>query len=257
MIRAPFADRDLADGHLIDIRDVTKDYLTDAGPFRALKSVSLQVDRGEFIAVVGRSGSGKSTLMNMITGIDRPTSGSLVIGGTNLPVLSESRVAQWRGRTVGVIFQFFQLLPTLTVVENVMLPMDFAGLWTAKERQERAMHLLELVELADQANKLPSSTSGGQQQRAAIARSLANDPPLIVADEPTGNLDSTTAEDVFTLFQTLVDEGRTIVMVTHDPDLAVRTRRTVHMVDGEIHDGTLEAAPASAEPQPEPEPSAA
>ena len=257
MIRAPFADRDLADGHLIDIRDVTKDYLTDAGPFRALKSVSLQVDRGEFIAVVGRSGSGKSTLMNMITGIDRPTSGSLVIGGTNLPGLSESRVAQWRGRTVGVIFQFFQLLPTLTVVENVMLPMDFAGLWTAKERQERAMHLLELVELADQANKLPSSTSGGQQQRAAIARSLANDPPLIVADEPTGNLDSTTAEDVFTLFQTLVDEGRTIVMVTHDPDLAVRTRRTVHMVDGEIHDGTLEAAPASAEPQPEPEPSAA
>ena len=257
MIRAPFADRDLADGHLIDIRDVTKDYLTDAGPFRALKSVSLQVDRGEFIAVVGRSGSGKSTLMNMITGIDRPTSGSLVIGGTNLPGLSESRVAQWRGRTVGVIFQFFQLLPTLTVVENVMLPMDFAGLWTAKERQERAMHLLELVELADQANKLPSSTSGGQQQRAAIARSLANDPPLIVADEPTGNLDSTTAEDVFTLFQTLVDEGRTIVMVTHDPDLAVRTRRTVHMVDGEIHDGTLEAAPATAVPQPEPEPSAA
>jgi putative ABC transport system ATP-binding protein len=257
VIRAPFADRDLADGHLIDIRDVTKDYLTDAGPFRALKSVSLQVDRGEFIAVVGRSGSGKSTLMNMITGIDRPTSGSLVIGGTNLPGLSESRVAQWRGRTVGVIFQFFQLLPTLTVVENVMLPMDFAGLWTAKERQERAMHLLELVELADQANKLPSSTSGGQQQRAAIARSLANDPPLIVADEPTGNLDSTTAEDVFTLFQTLVDEGRTIVMVTHDPDLAVRTRRTVHMVDGEIHDGTLEAASAAAAPQPEPEPSAA
>ena len=257
MIRAPFADRDLADGHLIDIRDVTKDYLTDAGPFRALKSVSLQVDRGEFIAVVGRSGSGKSTLMNMITGIDRPTSGSLVIGGTNLPGLSESRVAQWRGRTVGVIFQFFQLLPTLTVVENVMLPMDFAGLWTAKERQERAMHLLELVELADQANKLPSSTSGGQQQRAAIARSLANDPPLIVADEPTGNLDSTTAEDVFTLFQTLVDEGRTIVMVTHDPDLAVRTRRTVHMVDGEIHDGTLEAASTTAAPQPEPAPSAA
>ena len=246
MIRAPFADRDLADGHLIDLRDVTKDYLTDAGPFRALKSVSLQVDRGEFIAVVGRSGSGKSTLMNMVTGIDRPTSGSLVIGGTNLPGLSESKVAQWRGRTVGVIFQFFQLLPTLTVVENVMLPMDFAGLWTPKERQQRAMHLLELVELADQANKLPSSTSGGQQQRAAIARSLANDPPLIVADEPTGNLDSTTAEDVFTLFQTLVDEGRTIVMVTHDPDLAIRTRRTVHMVDGEILDGTLATPEPSA-----------
>jgi len=242
---------------LVSLERVSMAYGRGAAAVHAIEDVSLGIAKGEFIAVVGRSGSGKSTLMNMITGIDRPTSGSLVIGGTNLPVLSESRVAQWRGRTVGVIFQFFQLLPTLTVVENVMLPMDFAGLWTAKERQERAMHLLELVELADQANKLPSSTSGGQQQRAAIARSLANDPPLIVADEPTGNLDSTTAEDVFTLFQTLVDEGRTIVMVTHDPDLAVRTRRTVHMVDGEIHDGTLEAAPASAEPQPEPEPSAA
>jgi putative ABC transport system ATP-binding protein len=148
-------------------------------------------------------------------------------------------MAQWRGRTVGVIFQFFQLLPTLTVVENVMLPMDFAGLWTPSERQERAMHLLELVGLADQARKLPSSTSGGQQQRAAIARSLANDPPIIVADEPTGNLDSTTAEDVFTLFQSLVDGGRTVVMVTHDPDLAARTRRIVHMVDGRILDGTI------------------
>jgi len=239
VIRAPFADRPLADGHLIDLHEVVKDYVTDAGPFRALKSVSVEVDAGEFIAVVGRSGSGKSTLMNMITGIDRPTTGTVVIGGTNLTGLSESRVAQWRGRTVGVIFQFFQLLPTLTVVENVMLPMDFAGLWTPRERQQRAMHLLELVGLADQANKLPASTSGGQQQRAAIARSLANDPPLIVADEPTGNLDSVTAEDVFTLFQRLVDEGRTIVMVTHDPELAARTRRTVHMVDGEILDGTL------------------
>jgi putative ABC transport system ATP-binding protein len=247
VIRAPFADRPLADGHLIELRDVVKDYVTDAGPFRALHSVSLQVDAGEFIAVVGRSGSGKSTLMNMITGIDRPSSGSLVIGGTSLTGLSESRVAQWRGRTVGVIFQFFQLLPTLTVVENVMLPMDFAGLWTPRERCQRAMHLLELVGMADQAPKLPASTSGGQQQRAAIARSLANDPPLIVADEPTGNLDSATAEDVFTLFQSLVDEGRTVVMVTHDPELAARTRRTVHMVDGRILDGTL------TETSPEPE----
>jgi putative ABC transport system ATP-binding protein len=230
--------------HLIDLRDVVKDYVTDAGPFRALKSVSLEVDAGEFIAVVGRSGSGKSTLMNMLTGIDRPTSGRVVVGGTDLTHLSESRMAQWRGRTVGVIFQFFQLLPTLTVVENVMLPMDFAGLWSPRERQERAMHLLELVGLADQATKLPASTSGGQQQRAAIARSLANDPPLVVADEPTGNLDSVTAEDVFALFQRLVDEGRTIVMVTHDPDLAARTRRTVHMVDGEILDGTLVEGPS-------------
>jgi len=245
MIRAPFADRDLAHGHLIDLRDVVKDYVTDAGPFRALKEVSLQVDAGEFIAVVGRSGSGKSTLMNMITGIDRPTSGSLVVGGTNLANLSESRMAQWRGRTCGVIFQFFQLLPTLTVVENVMLPMDFAGLWSTKERYERAMHLLELVGLDDQARKLPASTSGGQQQRAAIARSLANDPPIIVADEPTGNLDEVTAEEVFALFQTLVAEGRTIVMVTHDHELAERTRRTVHMVDGRILDGTLEETPAA------------
>jgi putative ABC transport system ATP-binding protein len=245
VIRAPFADRPLADGHLIDLRDVVKDYVTDAGPFRALAQVSLQVDSGEFIAVVGRSGSGKSTLMNMVTGIDRPTAGSLVVGGTNLAKLSESRMAQWRGRTVGVIFQFFQLLPTLTVAENVMLPMDFAGLWSTKERLERAMHLLELVGLEDQARKLPASTSGGQQQRAAIARSLANDPPIIVADEPTGNLDSVTAEEVFTLFQSLVDGGRTVVMVTHDHDLAARTRRIVHMVDGRILDGTLEEPSAA------------
>src|SRR3954468_22633853 len=170
--RAPFADRALADGHLIDIRDVVKDYVTDAGPFRALKSGSLQVDHGEFIAVVGRSGSGKSTLMNMLTGLDQATSGSLLVGGTDLTRLGESRMAQWRGRTVGVIFQFFQLLPTLTVVENVMLPMDFAGLWTPRDRERRAMDLLDLVGLGDQARKLPASTSGGQQQRAAIARSL-------------------------------------------------------------------------------------
>jgi putative ABC transport system ATP-binding protein len=231
--------------HLIDLRDVVKDYVTDAGPFRALKSVSLQVDRGEFIAVVGRSGSGKSTLMNMLTGIDRPTSGSVVVGGTDLTRLGESRMAQWRGRTVGVIFQFFQLLPTLTVVENVMLPMDFAGLWTARERERRAMALLDLVGLADQAHKLPASTSGGQQQRAAIARSLANDPPIVVADEPTGNLDEVTAEEVFQLFGSLVAGGRTVVMVTHDSELAARTGRTVHMVDGRIADGTLEAPSAA------------
>ena len=246
MIRAPYADRPLADGHLIDLRNVVKDYVTDAGPFRALKDVTLQVDAGEFIAVVGRSGSGKSTLMNMMTGIDRPTAGSLVVGGTNLSRLSESRVAQWRGRTVGVIFQFFQLLPTLTVVENVMLPMDFAGLWTPRERAERAMHLLELVGMVDQARKLPASTSGGQQQRTAIARALANDPPIIVADEPTGNLDEVTAEEVFELFESLVAGGRTIVMVTHDHELSERTRRTVKMVDGRILDGTLESMAAGA-----------
>jgi putative ABC transport system ATP-binding protein len=226
--------------HLIDLRRVVKDYVTDAGPFRALHEVDLQVDRGEFIAVVGRSGSGKSTLMNMMTGIDRATGGTVTVAGQDLARLSEGKVAEWRGRTVGVIFQFFQLLPTLTVVENVMLPMDFLGLWTPRERHRRAMELLERVEMVDQARKLPASTSGGQQQRVAIARALANDPPLLVADEPTGNLDSTTADTVFALFESLVDSGRTVVMVSHDADLAARTRRIVHMVDGRILDGTLD-----------------
>lgn len=226
--------------HLIDLRRVVKDYVTDAGPFRALHEVDLQVDRGEFIAVVGRSGSGKSTLMNMMTGIDRATGGTVTVAGQDLGRLSEGKVAEWRGRTVGVIFQFFQLLPTLTVVENVMLPMDFLGLWTPRERHRRAMELLERVEMVDQARKLPASTSGGQQQRVAIARALANDPPLLVADEPTGNLDSTTADTVFALFESLVDSGRTVVMVSHDADLAARTRRIVHMVDGRILDGRLD-----------------
>ena len=209
-----------ASEHLIDLRAVVKDYVTDAGPFRALDGVDLQVDRGEFIAVVGRSGCGKSTLMNMITGIDRATGGTVTVAGQDLAGLSEGKTAEWRGRTIGVIFQFFQLLPTLTVVENVMLPMDFGGLWTPRERFERAMELLDRVGMADQARKLPSSTSGGQQQRVAIARALANDPPLIVADEPTGNLDSATADVVFAQFESLVDQGRTIVTVTHDAELA-------------------------------------
>jgi putative ABC transport system ATP-binding protein len=239
--------------HLIDLRGVVKDYVTDAGPFRALHAVDLQVDRGEFIAVVGRSGSGKSTLMNMMTGIDRATSGTVTVAGQDLAKLSEGKVAEWRGRTVGVIFQFFQLLPTLTVVENVMLPMDFGGLWTPRERYQRAMGLLERVGMEDQARKLPASTSGGQQQRVAIARALANDPPILVADEPTGNLDSTTADVVFALFGSLVDAGRTVVMVTHDADLAARTRRTVHMVDGRILDGTLDQdGPSATKPVPEP-----
>jgi putative ABC transport system ATP-binding protein len=225
---------------LIDLRGVVKDYVTDAGPFRALHDVDLQVDPGEFIAVVGRSGSGKSTLMNIMTGIDRATAGTVTVAGQDLARLSEGKVAEWRGRTVGVVFQFFQLLPTLTVVENVMLPMDFGGLWTPRERFDRAMGLLERVGMVDQARKLPASTSGGQQQRIAIARALACDPPILVADEPTGNLDSITADVVFALFESVVDAGRTIVMVTHDAELAARTRRTVHMVDGRILDGTLD-----------------
>jgi putative ABC transport system ATP-binding protein len=230
----------VATGHLIDLRAVVKDYITDAGPFRALVDVNLQVDRGEFIGVVGRSGCGKSTLMNMITGIDRATAGVVTVADQDLGGLSEGRIAEWRGRTIGVIFQFFQLLPTLTVVENVMLPMDFVGLWTPRERQDRAMDLLERVGMADQARKLPSSTSGGQQQRVAVARALANDPPLLVADEPTGNLDSATADVVFELFDDFVEQGRTIVTVTHDAELAKRTRRIVHMADGQILDGTLD-----------------
>ncbi len=225
--------------HLIDLRRVVKDYVTDAGSFRALREVDLQVDTGEFIAVVGKSGSGKSTLMNMMTGIDRATAGDVWVGGTHLNHLSEGATAVWRGRTVGVIFQFFQLLPTLTVVENVMLPMDFGGLWTPREREERAMALLEQVEMVDQARKLPSATSGGQQQRVAIARALANDPPILVADEPTGNLDSATAEAVIRLFDELVAAGKTIVMVTHDREIASHAQRTVHMVDGNLLDGTL------------------
>jgi putative ABC transport system ATP-binding protein len=225
--------------HLIDLRSVVKDYVTDAGPFRALRAVDLQVDSGEFLAVVGKSGSGKSTLMNMMTGIDRATAGDVWVGGTHLNHLSEGQTAVWRGRTVGVIFQFFQLLPTLTVVENVMLPMDFGGLWTPREREERAMALLEQVEMVDQARKLPSATSGGQQQRVAIARALANDPPILVADEPTGNLDSATAEAVIRLFDELVVAGKTIVMVTHDREIASHALRTVHMVDGNLADGTL------------------
>jgi putative ABC transport system ATP-binding protein len=231
--------------HLIDLRGVVKDYVTPAGSFRALRGIDLQVDAGEFIAVVGKSGSGKSTLMNMMTGIDRASAGDVWVGGTHLNHLSEGRTAEWRGRTVGVIFQFFQLLPTLTVAENVMLPMDFGGLWTPGEREARAMALLQQVEMADQARKLPSATSGGQQQRVAIARALANDPPILVADEPTGNLDSATAEAVIRLFDALVAGGKTIVMVTHDREIASHARRTIHMADGGLLDGTLPEAEMS------------
>lgn len=233
----------MRDSHLIDIRNVTKTYLSEAGPFPALIDVDLTVDEHEFVAVVGKSGSGKSTLVNMITGIDHPTAGDVVVDGTSVHSLSEGRMAQWRGRTLGVVFQFFQLLPTLTVIENVMLPMDFCGMYAPRERVERAMMLLEQMELADHAHKLPSSVSGGQQQRAAIARALANDPPILVADEPTGNLDSKTAESVFDLFLELVAGGKTILMVSHDRDLASRVSRTITLVDGEIaHDLEGEAA---------------
>jgi len=224
--------------HLIELDNVVKEYDTAAGKFTALRGISLKVDTHEFVAVIGKSGSGKSTLINMITGIDRPTSGQVFVGDTAVHKLSEGQMAVWRGKHVGVIFQFFQLLPTLTLVENVMLPMDFCNMYASRERHQRAMQLLDHVGMADQAGKLPSAVSGGQQQRVAIARALANDPPIIVADEPTGNLDSKTANQVFDLFTQLVEEGKTILMVTHDQDLARRVTRSVIVADGEIKTDT-------------------
>ncbi len=219
---------------LIDLRNVTKVYETPAGPFYALRGISLQVDTHEFVAVIGKSGSGKSTLINMVTGIDRPTCGEVYVGDTAVHQLGEGEMAIWRGKHIGVVFQFFQLLPTLTLLENVLLPMDFCNTYDRRMRRERAMYLLEHVGMAQHAHKLPSEVSGGQQQRVAIARALANDPPVIAADEPTGNLDSNTAGAVFDLFHRLVDEGKTILMVTHDQDLARRATRAVVVADGEI-----------------------
>lgn len=220
---------------LIDMVQVRKAYRTPAGDFCALKGIDLEVQQGEFVGVVGKSGAGKSTLVNMVTGIDKPTSGHVRVGPHAVHEMGEDQVARWRGRNVGVIFQSFQLLPMLTVAQNVMLPMDFAGLYTSpKERRERALYLLEQVEIAEQADKLPSAVSGGQRQRVAIARALANDPMFLAADEPTGNLDSKTSDAVFRVFEKLVGEGKTILMVTHDRDLASRVTRTVHLADGEI-----------------------
>lgn len=219
---------------LVDIRDVVKDYEGPQGPIHALKRVNLRVGAGEFVGIRGPSGSGKSTLLNMITGVDRPTAGQVLVNGQDLTELNEDRLARWRGDTVGVVFQFFQLLPTLTVLENVILPMDFARRGRPKERLERAQMLLEQVGLADQAQKFPNTLSGGQQQRAAIARALANDPPLLVGDEPTGNLDSKTAHGVVDTFEELVARGKTFLMVTHSNSLAARIPRVIEVLDGEL-----------------------
>jgi putative ABC transport system ATP-binding protein len=235
-------------GSLIAVDNVVKVYDTGEVPFTALRGVNLHVKTGEFVGLIGKSGSGKTTLINMITGIDRPTSGEVLVNGTPVHALNENQLAVWRGKTVGVVFQFFQLLPTLTVIENVMLPMDFCNVYTPGERPMRAMALLEEVEMADQAYKLPSALSGGQQQRVAIARALANDPAILAADEPTGNLDSKTADAVFGLFEKLVDEGKTIVMVTHDSDMAGRVRRALHVHDGEIVEEVMNRARSEALP---------
>jgi putative ABC transport system ATP-binding protein len=225
-----------AAGAMIDLRAITKVYETDAGPFLALKGIELQVYPGEFVAVVGKSGSGKSTLINMFTGIDHPTEGEVIVAGTQISQLDEGQMAEWRGRHLGIVFQFFQLLPTLNLIENVMLPMDLCHMFDEAERPERAMHLLEQMGLADDATKFPAAVSGGHQQRAAIARALANDPPILVADEPTGNLDSRTAESVFRLFESLVAGGKTILMVTHDGELAARVPRALTLADGQFVD---------------------
>ena len=219
---------------IIELRNVVKNYKTAVGDFPALKSVDLHIEAGEFVSVIGKSGSGKSTLLNMITGIDRPTDGEVFVNQTAVHEMNENRMARWRGKNLGIVFQFFQLLPTISIVENVMLPMDFCRTYPMRERETRAMQLLEMVELADHAYKLPTALSGGQQQRVAIARALANDPPIIIADEPTGNLDSKTADSVFQLFKDLVAQGKTIIVVTHDSGLAKRTQRTALIADGEI-----------------------
>ena len=227
-------------GGIIDLRNIVKVYETAAGPFVALKGIDLTVQAGEFVAVVGKSGSGKSTLINMFTGIDHPTEGEVIVANTPIRRLDEGEMAEWRGRHMGIIFQFFQMLPSLSLMQNIVLPMEFAGKYSPKERRARAMSLLALVGLAEQANKLPGMVSGGQQQRAAIARALANDPPLVVADEPTGNLDAKTAGEVFDLFYRLVDSGKTMLMVTHDRELAARIPRTIEVVNGQIHPETLQ-----------------
>lgn len=222
-------------GYLIDLRQVIKTFQSAAGSFTALQGIDFQVKSGEFVAVIGKSGSGKSTLLNMIAGIDRPTSGEVIINGSSIHLLSEGQVAAWRGRNLGLVFQFFQLIPTLTVIENVMLPMDFCNMYSDGERGQRANYLLGLVGIAEQADKLPSALSGGEQQRVAIARALANDPPLIVADEPTGNLDSKTAAIIFGLFQNLVKQGKTVLMVTHDKELARAVPLKIQIADGRIN----------------------
>lgn len=220
--------------YIVQIKDVIKSFKVGDGEVTILKGISFDVKNGEFVSIVGPSGNGKSTLLNMITGIDRPSDGDVIVTGRNLNKMSENQLAAWRGENVGIIFQFFQMLPALSLLQNVILPMDFANKYHAKERRERAMALLERVGLADQADKLPSMVSGGQQQRAAIARALANDPPMLVGDEPTGNLDSRTAQDVFDLFSELVEAGKSMLMVTHDKELAKRVPRVVEITNGKI-----------------------
>ncbi len=219
---------------LIDLKNVSKYYPVASGSFQALKNINLSIKRSQLVAITGKSGSGKSTLLNIISGIDKPSEGSIRIDDVQIDQLSESELASWRGKNIGIVFQFFQLIPTLTIMENVMLPMDFCNTYPKKERPERAMSLLEQVSIAEQADKLPSALSGGQQQRVAIARALANDPSIIIADEPTGNLDTHTATSIFELFTSLSDSGKTIITVTHETEFASWFEKKIAISDGEI-----------------------
>jgi putative ABC transport system ATP-binding protein len=219
---------------LIMLRDVGKSYVTAGGSFTALADVNLSVTRGGFVVILGESGSGKSTLLSLLSGVDRPTHGEVRIGSTAVHALAERELSRWRGRAVGIVFQFFQLLPTLTAIENVMLPMDFCDRWPAGERRPRALALLERLGVADQAEKLPSTLSGGQQQRVAIARALANAPEVLLADEPTGNLDSKTSAAILEVFAALSREGQTVVMVTHAEGARKYASQIVTLADGRI-----------------------
>jgi putative ABC transport system ATP-binding protein len=223
---------------IVELRNIVKSFPVGNDEITILHDISLDIQQGEFVSIVGPSGNGKSTLLNMVTGIDRPSDGEVVVTGRPVHAMSENELAKWRGQDVGIIFQFFQMLPSLSLLQNVVLPMEFAKKFSRAERRERAMELLDIVGLADQANKLPSMVSGGQQQRAAIARALSTDPPLLVADEPTGNLDAKTAGQVFDLFMRLIEEqGKTMLMVTHDQELADRIPRKIEIVNGRIaHD---------------------
>lgn len=227
-----------SNGHIIHLENISRVYPTPAGPLAVLQGIDLHIARGQLVAITGKSGSGKSTLLNLLTGIDRPTSGNVIINGATLHTLDEDQRAAWRCQNLGIVFQFFQLVPTLTVLENVLLPMELGDRKNARiparERKPRALALLERMDIGEQAHKFPAALSGGQQQRAAIARALANDPALLVADEPTGNLDSQTAAQVFDLFHDLAAQGKTVVMVTHDRELAAQAERVIILVDGRM-----------------------
>ncbi len=234
---------------LIRMRGVTKAYYTSTGAFQALRGIDLEVYPGEFVAIVGKSGAGKTTLINMLSGVDHLTSGEVWIDGVPVHDLDENRLALWRGRKLGIIYQSFYLMPSLSLLQNVLLPMDFCGLYQGRQSAGRGLDLLRQVELKEHAHKLPGAISGGQQQRVAIARALANDPPIIIADEPTGRLDSVTAEVIFGIFQELVAQGKTILMVTHDRSLAARVSRTIHIADGEIVAEPVHAPVAAPRPR--------